>query len=72
MKTSKQWFLALLLSVLSISAFAAVPADVDTAIASTQADIVEIIGKGFAYLGAVGGAWMVLVFFYKILRRPGR
>lgn len=54
------------------SAMAALPADVDTAITAAQTDGLAMIGKGFAYLGAIGGLLVVLGLFYRILSKPAR
>lgn len=60
------------LVVMAGTAFAALPADVDTAITAAQTDLLAMIGKGFGYLGVVGGGLVGLGMFYRILRRPAR
>lgn len=67
-----QWALAFSLSILSAAAMAALPADVDTAITAAQTDALAMIGKGFGYLGLIGGGLVALGMFWKILRKPAR
>lgn len=53
----------------SVNVLAALPADVDTSLSATQADVVAMIGKGFAYLGVTAGLMVVLAVFVKIIRK---
>jgi hypothetical protein len=53
-------------------AMAALPADVDIAIASSQTDVLAMIGKGFAYTGAIVGLMTVLAVFIKIIGKGKR
>lgn len=50
-------------------ASAALPTEVGTSITAAQTDILEMIGLGFAYTGAVVGLMVVLGVFIKILRK---
>lgn len=68
MKHFTQWLFALLLTMLAIAAHAALPADVDTAIAATQTDILAMIGKGFAFVGAIAGIWVALKYFKRVIK----
>lgn len=68
MKNVVSWVLAFALTVFGAAAMAALPADVDTAIAASQTDVVAMIGKGFAYAGAVGAIWVALKYFKRILK----
>lgn len=54
------------------SAMAALPTDVDTAITAAQTDVLAMIGKGFAYTGAVVGLMTVLAVFIKIISKGKR
>jgi hypothetical protein len=49
-------------------AHAELPASVDTAISAAQADILEMIGKGFGIAGVVGGLWVAYKYFRRVLR----
>lgn len=69
MKSINQWVLALFLSFAAASAMAALPTDVDTAVTAAQTDVLAMIGKGFAYVGAVVGLMTVLAVFAKIIRK---
>jgi hypothetical protein len=51
------------------NAHAALDPAVDTSITAAQSDVLAMIAKGFAYLGAVVGAMVVLSVFVKILRK---
>lgn len=51
------------------NALATIPADVDTAISASQADVLSMIGKGFAYVGATTALMVVLAVFAKIIRK---
>lgn len=49
------------------SAMAALPADVDTAITAAQTDILAMIGKGFAFIGATAGLTVVAMKFKRVI-----
>jgi hypothetical protein len=59
---------AVLLMMISGLAMAALPESVDTAVTAAQTDVLAMIGKGFAYAGAVGALWVAYKYFRRILR----
>lgn len=60
--------LASLLMVAGVDAMAALPADVDTAISAAQTDVLALIGKGFAFGGAVAGLWVAYKYFKRVIK----
>ena len=64
-----QLWLFAFLTTFAVWAQAALPADVDSAVTAAQTDILAMIGKGFAYLGAIVGLMTVLGVFVKIIRK---
>ena len=66
--------LFLFTALLSATSFvyAALPTDVDTAVSAAQSDILAMITKGFAYLGAIVGLMTVLTVFVKIISKGKR
>ncbi len=62
---------AALASVVAPEVFAALPAEVDTALASVQTDMLAMIGKGFAIVGVISALWLVLGGFKKIIHKSG-
>lgn len=59
----------LTVTLFASNVMAALPADVDTAISASQTDILAMIAKGFAYVGATTALMVVLAVFAKIIRK---
>jgi hypothetical protein len=54
--------------VASFAAMAALPESVDTAVTAAQTDVLAMIGKGFAYGGAVAGIWVAYKYFRRVIK----
>lgn len=67
----RKYGVGLALAAPAVSVMAAVPTEVDTALTAVQTDMLALIGKGFAIVGAIGALWLVLGGFKKIINKSG-
>jgi hypothetical protein len=68
MKSLVTWVFAFILTVFGAAAMAALPESVDTAVTAAQTDVLAMIGKGFAYGGAVAGIWVAYKYFRRVIK----